>query len=125
MTHPCPLEAPNPDPLLDAYNDMASCRGLEDGWDGVESKSVSAKVVDMALEFLNLLPRDMKSPEASASEDGTVDWYWRSGDNAATVTFYEGGLIAYFVMGVDAGVKGSFEFNSAIPDELMEGLQRL
>jgi len=34
-------------------------------------------------------------------------------------------LIAYFVMGFDAGVKGSFEFNGAIPDELMEGLQRL
>jgi len=115
--------APDPRPFWNAHYEMDSYRNLEDGWDGVGSLRISPKAIDVALEFLDLLPREVLSPEASASGDGTVDWYWRSDGGAATVTFYEDGLTAYFVMGDGTSVKGSFKFTGSIPDELIKGLR--
>lgn len=116
---------PAPLPFLEAHYEMLAYRDLEDGWDGISSVGVSRKAADLALEFLALLPSDLNSPEASASGDGTVDWYWRNGRYAATVTFYPNGRVAYFSM-TDAGrVKDSFKFNGSIPGELVESLRQL
>ena len=116
-----------PPPLVfaTAYLEMLSFKSLEDGWDFVGSKRVSEAAVDNALEFLAILPSTIMPPEASASGDGTVDWYWSSGPSAATVTFFASGRVAYFSM-TDAGsVKDTFEFRGTIPGELTESLHQL
>lgn len=116
---------PAPLPFLEAHYEMLAYRDLEDGWDDISSVGVSRNAADLALEFLSLLPSDLNSPEASASGDGTVDWYWRNGRYAATVTFYPNGRVAYFSM-TDAGrVKDSFKFSGSIPGELVESLRQL
>ena len=116
---------PAPLPFLEAHYEMLAYRDLENGWDDISSVGVSRNAADLALEFLALLPSDLNPPEASASGDGTVDWYWRNGRYAATVTFYPNGRVAYFSM-TDAGrVKGSFKFNGSIPGELVESLRQL
>jgi hypothetical protein len=116
---------PAPLPFIEAHYERLAYRDLEDGWDDISSVGVSRSAADLALKFLALLPSDLKSPEASASGDGTVDWYWRNGRHAATVTFYPNGRVAYFSM-TDAGrVKDSFTFSGSIPDELVESLRQL
>ena len=95
----------------------------EDGWDNISNTEIST--VDMSLKILELLPSDSASPEMSASEDGTINWYWRNDRHAATVTVYPNGLIAYFSM-TDAGhVENSFKFGDSIPAELIESLQQI
>lgn len=114
-----------PLPFLESHYEMLSYKALEDGWDGSSSRGIYADAVDAALAFLSLLPPDVSAPEASASGDGTVDWYWRNGRYAATVTFYPGRRVAYFAM-TDAGhVKDSFKFNGSVPGELLESLRQL
>ena len=94
----------------------------EDGWDNILNTEIST--VDMSLKILELLPSDLASPEMSASEDGTIDWYWRNDHHAAIITIYPSGLIAYFSM-TDAGqVKNSFKFGDSIPAELIESLRQ-
>lgn len=116
---------PAPLPFLEAHYEMLAYRDLEDGWDDISSVGVSRNAADLALEFLALLPSDLNPPEASASGDGTVDWYWRNGRYAATVTFYPNGRVAYFSMNDAGRVKGSFKFSGSIPGELVESLQQL
>ena len=116
---------PAPLPFVEAHFEMLSYKNLENGWDDISSAGISSTAVYVALEFLALLPSDLTPPEASASGDGTVDWYWRKGRHAATVTFYPSGRIAYFSM-TDAGrVKASFKFSGSIPVELIESLRQL
>lgn len=116
---------PAPLPFLEAHYEMLAYRDLEDGWDDISSLGVSRNAADLALEFLALLPPDLTPPEASASGDGTVDWYWRNGRYAATVTFYPNGRVAYFSMTNAGRVKDSFKFSGSIPGELVESLRQL
>jgi len=116
---------PAPLSFVEAHYEMLSYRDLEDGWDDISSAGISSNAVDVALEFLALLPSDLTPPEASASGDGTVDWYWRNGRYAATVTFYPSGRVAYFAMTDTGRVKDSFKFSGSIPGELVESLRRL
>jgi hypothetical protein len=116
---------PAPLPFIEAYSDMLSLLSNEEGWDGVESKPVSRKSVERALDFLSALPPDVPKPEASASSDGTVDWYWRAGSSAATVTFFETGNASYFSVTPAGSVKGKFKASGSIPDELISSLRLL
>lgn len=116
---------PAPLPFLEAHYEMLAYRDLEDGWDDISSVGVSRNAADLALEFLALLPSDLNPPEASASGDGTVDWFWRNGRYAATVTFYPNGRVAYFSMTGAGRTKDSFKFNGSIPSELVESLRQL
>ena len=114
-----------PFPFVDAYYEMLSYKGLEDGWDDVSSKGISAAAVDAALAFLTLLPPDVLPPDASASGDGTVDWFWRNDGRSAIVTFYSNGLVAYFAKTETGRVKGRFKFSGSVPGELVESLRQL
>lgn len=116
---------PAPLPFLDSHYEMLSYRSLENDWDYVGSEAISAGVIDAALSFLALLPSDVSAPEASASGDGTVDWFWRNGSFGATVTFYPNGRVAYFSMTESGHVKDSFKFSGSIPSELLESLRKL
>lgn len=116
---------PAPLAFLEAHHEMSSYRALEDGWDDISSEGICSDAVDVALAFLALLPHDVSAPEASASGDGTVDWYWRNGRCAATVTFYASGRVAYFAMTDTGSVKDSFKFSGSIPGELVESLRQL
>lgn len=114
-----------PLPFVDAHYEMLSYKGLEDGWDDISSKGISAEAVDAALAFLALLPSDISPPDTSASGDGTVDWFWRNDGHSAIVTFYPSGLVAYFAK-TDAGrAKGRFKFSGSVPGELVESLRQL
>lgn len=114
-----------PDEFADAYREMFSFKALKDGWDGIGSESVNNASVDAALAFLNLLPTNAPAPDASASADGTVDWYWRSGDHSGIVTFHKNGKVAYFVRSGGKVAKDTFELSNAIPADLIAGLQRI
>ena len=116
---------PAPLPFLDSYFEMLSCKALEDGWDDVSSKSISDEVIDVALEFLALLPSDILAPEASPAGDGTVDWYWRNGACIAIVTFYPGRLVAYSATTDSGNVNDSFKLSGSIPSDLVESLRQL
>ena len=108
-----------------AYLEMLSFRELEAGWDGHGSKAIPDVSINAALRFLTMLPGDLPAPQASPSGDGTVDWYWRHGGNAANVIFPKGGKVAYFVA-IEGGImKGQFELSSGIPARLIDGLRRL
>ena len=108
-----------------AWHEMLSYKGLGDGWDGVESKGISDQTVSIALKFFALLPPDVREPEASASSDGTVDWYWRSGGFGAIVTFFDTGKLVYFAKTDEGEIKGSMIFDNFIPEELVKYLQKL
>ena len=114
-----------PQVFAEPYRDMLSLKTFKDGWDGDGSKQIANDSVNAALAFLAMLPSDVAPPEASASSDGTVDWYWRKGSKAATVTFYADRKTAYFAL-TDAGsVKDAFRLVDKIPAPLIESLRRL
>ena len=114
-----------PASFVDAFSEMFSFRALLDGWDGHGSKAILDDSVNAALAFLAMLPSDLPPPEASAASDGTVDWYWRNGSKAATVTFYKNRRTAYFAL-TDAGsVKDAFKLVDKIPDQLIQSLRQL
>lgn len=123
--HCAKTQTPVPLTFLDAYNEMLSYRIPEDDLHETNSDQQHLVAINTAISFLALLPPEVSSPEASAAGDGTVDWYWRSGGQAATVTFYENGRIAYFALTDIGTVKDSFKFNGSIPIKLMESLLRL
>lgn len=118
------LMIPVPLQFMSAHVEMLSFCSFEAGWDGEESQRISEEAVTQALLFLGLLPHDIPSPEASPANDGTVDWYWRIGKNAATVTFLKDGTISYFSMTDNGSVNGSFKLNGSIPSELIESLRQ-
>ena len=121
--HAHPRELPQA--FAEPYRDMLSLKSFKDGWDGEGSKKVANDSVNAALAFLALLPPDVSPPEASAASDGTVDWYWRKGSMAATVTFYKDRRTAYFAL-TDAGsVKDAFRLIDKIPAPLIESLRQL
>lgn len=121
--HAHPRELPQA--FAGPYREMLSLKTLNDGWDGEGSKQIANDSVNAALAFLALLPSDVAPPEASAANDGTVDWYWRKGNKAATVTFYADRKAAYFAL-TDAGsVKDSFRLVDKIPAPLIESLRQL
>ena len=112
--------------LSEGYREMLSYKELEDGWDDMSSQAISAEVIDTALAFFRCLPSEILEPEASASGDGTVDWYWRSGGSyTALVTFYPDSLVAYSAMTGSGSDKGRFKFSGSIPDGLIESLKQL
>ena len=114
-----------PQVFAEPYRDMLSLKMFKDGWDGEGSKRIANDSVNTALAFLALLPSDVAPPEASAASDGTVDWYWRKGSKAATVTFYSDRKAAYFAL-TDAGsVKDAFRLVDKIPAPLIESLRQL
>ena len=119
------LIALSPRRETEAWREMLSYKGLEDGWDGVESKGISDQTVSNALEFFALLPSDVREPEASPSSDGTVDWYWRSGEFGAIVTFFNTGKLVYFAKTEEGEIKGSKIFDNFIPEKLVKYLQKL
>lgn len=114
-----------PLPFVDAYYEMLSYKALEDGWDDFSSKGISAEAVDAALAFLALLPPDISPPDASASGDGTVDWFWRNDGRSAIVTFYPNGLVAYFAKTGAGRAKGRFKFSGSVPEDLVKSLLQL
>ncbi len=111
--------------FADAYREMLSFKKLADGWDGVGSERLFDRSVNTALAFLALLPPDVSAPEASASGDGTVDWFWRNGQYAATITFHKNGRVAYFVLSSEGPEKDAFELTDSVPAKLVESLRRL
>ncbi|MGH9426776.1 MAG: hypothetical protein ACRD2L_10815 [Terriglobia bacterium] len=121
--HAHPRELPQA--FAEPFRDMLSLKSFKDGWDGEGSKQIANDSVNAALAFLALLPSDVAPPEASAASDGTVDWYWRKGSKAATVTFYKDRKAAYFAL-TDAGsVKDAFRLIDKIPAPLIESLRQL
>jgi len=111
--------------FADPYREMLSFKKLVDGWDGVGSERLFDRSVNSALAFLAMLPDDVPAPEASASGDGTVDWFWRHGQHAATVTFHKNGRVAYFVLSGKGPEKDAFELTNEIPPKLVESLRWL
>jgi len=111
--------------FADPYREMLSFKKLVDGWDGVGSERLFDRSVNSALAFLAMLPDDVPAPEASASGDGTVDWFWRNGQHAATVTFHKNGRVAYFVLSGEGSEKDAFELTNEIPSKLVESLRWL
>lgn len=106
--------------FLDAYEEMQEFRRLADGWDGFGSITPSGNVIDAAIDFLRSLPPNAPPPEASASADGTVDWFWRSANGMVTVNFSRERRIAYYgkVNGQVAQYAQTFD-GSSIPDDLL------
>ena len=111
--------------LSECYREMLSYKELEDGWDDISSQAIPAEVIDTALAFFRCLPSEILEPEASASGDGTVDWYWRNGAYTALVTFYPDSRVAYSAMTGSGSDKGRFKFSGSIPDGLIESLKQL
>lgn len=114
-----------PQTFVEPYREMLAFKSFKDGWDGEGSKEIANDSVDAALAFLALLPSDVPSPEASAASDGTVDWYWRKGGKAATVTFYNDRKAAYFALTDVGSVKDAFKLADKIPAPLIESLRQL
>jgi|JI7StandDraft_1071085.scaffolds.fasta_scaffold40064_2 hypothetical protein len=114
-----------PNAFAEPYREMLALKTFADGWDGEGSKQIANDSVNAALAFLALLPSDVPPPEASAASDGTVDWYWRKGSKAATVTFYADRKAAYFALTDAGGVKDAFRLVDKIPAPLIESLRQL
>lgn len=114
-----------PQAFREPYREMLALKLLKDGWDGEGSMRLANDSVNAALAFLALLPPDVPPPEASGASDGTVDWYWRNGSKAATVTFYKDRKAAYFALTETGGVKDAFKLIDKIPAPLIESLRQL
>lgn len=114
-----------PQAFVEPYREMLALKSLKDGWDGEQSRQISNGSVDDALAFLALLPSDVPAPEASAASDGTVDWYWRKDEKAATVTFYSGRKAAYFALTDNGSAKDAFTLSDKIPAQFIESLRQL
>lgn len=112
-------------PFAAARREMLSLRSLEDGWDGEGSERPSEVAVTQALLLLGLLPHDVPPPEAAPADDGTVDWFWRSGRNIAVVTFFKDGAVAYSVRTDGGEAGGAISLRGPLPGGLVEGLRRL
>lgn len=107
----------------EAWNEMQEYQSLDDGWDGPESLAPSRSAIAASLSLLKRLPIDVLPPEATASADGAVGWFWKNENIYVSIEFLSSNQYAYFARTADkqkvAKGKVSLEVTS-IPSTLME-----
>lgn len=111
---------------LSALEEMESYRQLQDGWDGLDSVSPKDDVIDDAATFLENLPSGLMPPDATASADGLVGWFWRTPQFYASLTFLGEHRYAYFARSKVSGqsAKGiGYADRNSIPNDLLQLLQ--
>ena len=113
----------------EAYTEMKSFRGLEDGWDGWDGDKLSVapgvQTVNAALDFFDKLPDNVTKPnDACASCDGVIYWSWYDENGIrAHVSFRNNGEVGYALKN-DKGRKGGiFKASDPVPNELLECLR--
>jgi|GEM_PF-4616157 len=109
----------------EAIKDMKSFDLLQDGWDGVGSVKPNRSFIDAATAFVEALPLTAPAPEATASSDGAVGWFWDTDDVYATASFSTDGKYAYFARNRADGRKVggiSEAYLREIPQEFLEML---
>lgn len=104
--------------LVDSYAEMASYKGLIDGWDGVGSVKPDEHTIDNALAFLQSLPPDTAAPEPGVTADGYAEWYWTSKQGVATVSFKGTGMAYYARVGKDKANRSIIFDGRSIPTDL-------
>lgn len=111
-----------PTQFLEAQNEMASFGSLPPGWDGPGSVTPVRTAIGDALAFLRLLPASAPSPEATASADGSVGWYWRTPKAAISITFRSASKMAYYGEHRDFdAARGVVDFDRhSIPGDLFD-----
>jgi hypothetical protein len=81
------------------------------------------EAIEVASQFLKALPQVTKAPEAVASADGTVGWFWNTRGVYIDVTFFPDGHFAYYgeAKGGARVAKATLKrFNAAIPQDLLD-----
>ncbi|WP_175422147.1 PD40 domain-containing protein [Agrobacterium tumefaciens] len=107
----------------EAIKEMKSFEMLQDGWDGAGSVKPSRGFIEAATAFVEALPLTAPTPEASASADGAVSWFWDTDEIYATASFSSDGKYAYFARNRVNGTKVggvSETYLGEIPQEFLE-----
>lgn len=103
--------------------EMETYFGLPVGWDGPETFGPSQETLGHAMAFLAKLPLDLAEPQAGATGEGRAEWYWKSGNGLATVSFLDGRM-SYYARVDGAVVRGSEVAKSlTIPQGLIDLLR--
>lgn len=111
-----------PTRYLNAAREMKSYSALEARWDGPGSERPAEETIESALLFLANLPDGLRSPDATASADGTVGWFWKTSDLFASVTFLREGRFSYYAKKRSTGesAKGVEKLESlSIPSDFL------
>lgn len=111
-----------PTAFQDAVSEMDSYRYLAEGWDGVGSVAAESSLVDAAISFIRAFPLDMAAPEASASADGSVSWFWNTDAVYATISFTRPGRFAFYATEKATGRKarGTGVLDNSVPQEFID-----
>lgn len=80
----------------EAMAEMREFGYLSAGWDGRGSVAPPIELIDEAIAFLRALPAEMLPPDASASADGTVMWYWDTPRLYASMSFMKAGYQIFY-----------------------------
>lgn len=111
--------------MISAKAEMHSYEALTDGWDGQGSIAPDPSSIDTALEFIDALPFDIFPPEAGATPDGDVEWYWKTKNGVATVSI-SGRKISYYVRTRSGHVQGTQALvGQSVPHKLLSSLRLL
>jgi len=105
MFKPIIVRSSLPASFEEAIKEMKSFELLQDGWDGVGSVKPNHSFIEAATAFVEALPPTAPAPEASASADGTVSWFWDTYDIYATASFSTDGKYAFFARNRADGTK--------------------
>lgn len=114
------------DAMQVAVEEMEGYRGMDGGWDGVGSIAPDDATISNAEYFLGLLPYGTTAPEAMASADGDVGWYWKARGSRISVLFESGGKMAYFAQQNGKPVaRGIYSLTgtTALPADLLDALR--
>ncbi|MEE9925823.1 MAG: hypothetical protein PBV01_21045 [Brucella anthropi] len=117
------METPLPIQFVEAWREMESYKELSDGWDGPNSIKPTIQRIQSAQKFLGLLPPDIRTPEAMASADGTVGWFWRNKNIHAAVEFVAQYKYSYFARTSDKTkvARGKLTFDGvSVPSDLLD-----
>jgi hypothetical protein len=101
---------------------------LPDGWDGPMSLAPSADTIREAKAFLPLiLSFGLRLPEASASADGEIDLYWKTGNAFIDANFRGNRTLTYFAR-IDGQVaaRGIAHYDGrTIPQDLLNAIRSI
>lgn len=107
------------------YREMTSYRGLRAGWDGPDSVAPSQAAIDEALDFLALLPDEVKLPETSVSGDGEVGFFWSEANAYIDVGFRGNGRLVYYGKAGDLEARDVIPFDGeSLPQDLLSVIRR-
>lgn len=113
--------APLHDQLIDVFKYCS-----KPGWDGEDALAVQRRTLSMALELVEALPANYRTPEITGEPDGEVNLEWyKNPRRLLSVSISADGLLRWAALIGEEDPRGSCRFHGEAPKTLLYWIGRV